>query len=103
MGGLSLNLKLLKQAAVREILGASSPAAAAGVLDLSLYSSLDGSGLSRHDLVTPSFLASLLAFADQDYIHLLPLAGRSGSLADRFIGPPAEGILYAKTGVPCFF
>uniref|UniRef100_A0A7S2W8Y0 D-alanyl-D-alanine carboxypeptidase/D-alanyl-D-alanine-endopeptidase n=1 Tax=Rhizochromulina marina TaxID=1034831 RepID=A0A7S2W8Y0_9STRA len=67
-------------------------------LDTSRYSVLDGSGLSRHDLVTPRFFVDLLLHADEEYVHFLPLAGRTGSLASRFIGTPAEGELYAKTG-----
>mmetsp|Transcript_49504 Transcript_49504/g.97867 ORF Transcript_49504/g.97867 Transcript_49504/m.97867 type:complete len:563 (-) Transcript_49504:159-1847(-) len=70
----------------------------ASVLDLEEYSAVDGSGLSRHDLVTPAFLASLLSFADQRYVSLLPLAGVSGTLSDRFKGTAAEGRLRAKTG-----
>ena len=71
---------------------------AAGTLNTSHYSSVDGSGLSRHDLVTPRFLVSLLAHADWNFVELLPLAGRTGTLAGRFQGTPAEGVLYAKTG-----
>jgi D-alanyl-D-alanine carboxypeptidase/D-alanyl-D-alanine-endopeptidase (penicillin-binding protein 4) len=68
------------------------------VLDLAQYSAYDGSGLSRHDLVCPSFLAALMAFADERYLQLLPLAGVSGTLSSRFIGTAAEGKLRAKTG-----
>lgn len=45
-----------------------------------------------------SFTAARNPAADEAYIKLLPLAGRTGTLANRFIGTPAEGILYAKTG-----
>ena len=67
---------------------------------------VDGSGLSRHNLISPrAFRALFEAMYEQwpraafdGYVALLPVAGRSGTLATRFRGTPAEDILHAKTG-----
>ena len=63
----------------------------------------DGSGLSRHDVVTPETLARVLdamrrhpSFAD--FYDALPIAGVDGSLADRMRGTAAQGNVHAKTG-----
>ena len=60
----------------------------------------DGSGVSRRNLVAPKALTQLLQslYNSTLYRSFLPLAGRSGSLANRYRGTPAEGHLYAKTG-----
>jgi D-alanyl-D-alanine carboxypeptidase/D-alanyl-D-alanine-endopeptidase (penicillin-binding protein 4) len=90
-------------AAVRTVLsnGGGGSASTPGLpvaLNLNELSAADGSGLSRHGLVTPRFLAALVAGADPAFISLLPLAGVSGTLANRFVGTVAEGKLRAKTG-----
>jgi len=77
--------------AVRSVLGGWG-------LDLSLLSQADGSGLTRHGLVTSTFLAALMSAADEAFVELLPLAGETGTLSNRFIGTPAYGKLRAKTG-----
>jgi serine-type D-Ala-D-Ala carboxypeptidase/endopeptidase (penicillin-binding protein 4) len=65
---------------------------------------VDGSGLSRLDRLTTRALASLLraAWADPDirptFVAALPVAGISGTLADRMRRPPARGHVQAKTG-----
>src|SRR3954447_1979264 len=65
---------------------------------------VDGSGLSVLDRVTARELAGILraAWADrgirQDFFAALPVAGRSGTLADRMRRPPARGHVSAKTG-----
>lgn len=63
----------------------------------------DGSGLSRHDLVSPETLVRVLDRIQQDtafavYYNALPIAGVDGTLKDRMKGTPAEGNVHAKTG-----
>eukprot|EP01095_Lingulamoeba_sp_RSL-Kostka_P013306 TRINITY_DN5485_c0_g1_i1.p1 TRINITY_DN5485_c0_g1~~TRINITY_DN5485_c0_g1_i1.p1 ORF type:complete len:508 (-),score=137.20 TRINITY_DN5485_c0_g1_i1:100-1623(-) len=63
----------------------------------------DGSGLSRHNLVsTEALIQTLLTIKSSKYGEiyetLLPVAGESGTLSSRFIGTTAQGILHAKTG-----
>src|SRR2546430_3455328 len=63
----------------------------------------DASGLSRHDLVTPRAVVSLLAFAQKQpwfetYYNSLPVAGIDGTLEDRMKNTPAAGHIHAKTG-----
>ncbi|HVD12643.1 MAG TPA: D-alanyl-D-alanine carboxypeptidase/D-alanyl-D-alanine-endopeptidase [Gaiellaceae bacterium] len=64
----------------------------------------DGSGLSALDRLTTRALAALLraAWADPDirpaFVAALPVAGISGTLADRMRSPPARGNVQAKTG-----
>jgi serine-type D-Ala-D-Ala carboxypeptidase/endopeptidase (penicillin-binding protein 4) len=63
----------------------------------------DGSGLSRHDLVTPRAVVTLLKYAQSQtwfapYYASLPVAGVDGSLQDRMKGTVAEGRIHAKTG-----
>jgi D-alanyl-D-alanine carboxypeptidase/D-alanyl-D-alanine-endopeptidase (penicillin-binding protein 4) len=63
----------------------------------------DGSGLSRHDLVTPRALVALLLYAQKQpwfaaYYDSLPVAGIDGTLEDRMKNSTAAGRLHAKTG-----
>jgi D-alanyl-D-alanine carboxypeptidase/D-alanyl-D-alanine-endopeptidase (penicillin-binding protein 4) len=63
----------------------------------------DGSGLSRHDLVTPRALVALLLYAQKQpwfgaYFESLPVAGVDGTLEDRMKNSIAVGRLHAKTG-----
>ena len=67
------------------------------------YTLVDGSGLSRHDLITPSALVQVLQAmaktpAASVYRASLPVAAKSGTLKNRFRNTPAEGIVQAKTG-----
>jgi len=67
------------------------------------YVFYDGSGLSRQNLVTPHAVVTLLQYVakqpwGQLYSETLPVAGIDGSLADRFHGTPAQGVVLAKTG-----
>jgi len=63
----------------------------------------DGSGISVQNLVTPNALVSLL-WGMRDgpqfelYQSFLPIAGVDGTLEFRFVGTPAEGNVFAKTG-----
>jgi D-alanyl-D-alanine carboxypeptidase/D-alanyl-D-alanine-endopeptidase (penicillin-binding protein 4) len=65
---------------------------------------VDGSGLSSLDRLTTRALAALLRAAWADpvlrpaFVASLPVAGISGTLADRMRTPPARGNVQAKTG-----
>jgi D-alanyl-D-alanine carboxypeptidase/D-alanyl-D-alanine-endopeptidase (penicillin-binding protein 4) len=65
---------------------------------------VDGSGLSLLDRLTPAALASLLTTMWNDVevrlelLSSLPLAGRTGTLADRMRRGAAAGVVRAKTG-----
>jgi len=67
------------------------------------YALADGSGLSRHNLVSPQTLIETLGgMADSPraaiYRESLPVAGVSGTLKGRFRDSPAAGRVRAKTG-----
>ncbi len=67
------------------------------------WTQIDGSGLSRGNELTPSLLVRVLravaASSDAEtFFHLLPIAGQTGTLADRFQGSPVAGRVRAKTG-----
>src|SRR3989441_10373926 len=61
----------------------------------------DASGLSRHDLVTPGAIVTLLAFAQKQpwfgpYYASLPVAGVDGTLEDPMENTPAPGRIYPQ-------
>jgi serine-type D-Ala-D-Ala carboxypeptidase/endopeptidase (penicillin-binding protein 4) len=63
----------------------------------------DGSGLSRNDRRSARAWRELLQAARAqpwaaDFVAALPVAGRSGTLTERFLGTVAEGTVRAKTG-----
>ena len=63
----------------------------------------DGSGMSRHDLVTPRALVALLLYAQKQswfpvYFGSLPVAGIDGTLTDRMKKAGMMGSIHAKTG-----
>jgi serine-type D-Ala-D-Ala carboxypeptidase/endopeptidase (penicillin-binding protein 4) len=63
----------------------------------------DGSGLSRHDMVTPRAIVTLLRYAQAQpwfgpYYASLPVAGVDGTLEERMKNTPAAGRVHAKTG-----
>lgn len=63
----------------------------------------DGSGLSRHDLVTPRAFVTLLDYAQKqiwfpDYFASLPVSGVDGTLTERMKDPATAGRIHAKTG-----
>jgi D-alanyl-D-alanine carboxypeptidase/D-alanyl-D-alanine-endopeptidase (penicillin-binding protein 4) len=67
------------------------------------YVFYDGSGLSRQNLVTPNAVVQLLRYSatqgwGPSFRDTLPVAGKDGSLADRFAGLDARAHVYAKTG-----
>ncbi|MCH8289367.1 MAG: D-alanyl-D-alanine carboxypeptidase/D-alanyl-D-alanine-endopeptidase [Candidatus Marinimicrobia bacterium] len=64
---------------------------------------VDGSGLSRLNLVSPRQVATLLRYMRQHrygkyYYDSLPIAGLDGTIRRRMIGTNAQGNLRAKTG-----
>jgi D-alanyl-D-alanine carboxypeptidase/D-alanyl-D-alanine-endopeptidase (penicillin-binding protein 4) len=72
-------------------------------VDPSGYRLADGSGLSRHNLVSPeTLIATLQAMAVSSdaaaYKASLAVAGVSGTLRSRFLNTPAAGRFYGKTG-----
>ncbi len=72
-------------------------------IDPAGYNLLDGSGLSRLDLVTPSTVLKLLRYmydspAREKWMSILPVAAQDGTLSSRFGATPAAGRVYAKTG-----
>ncbi len=72
-------------------------------LEASGLQMVDGSGLSRQDLVEPRLTAGLLAWAAtrpwfQFYHDSLPIAGVDGTIASRMKGTIAKGVVHAKTG-----
>ncbi|WP_445300901.1 D-alanyl-D-alanine carboxypeptidase/D-alanyl-D-alanine endopeptidase [Microcoleus sp. BR0-C5] len=67
------------------------------------YILADGSGLSRHNLISPEALVQTLRFmanspAASIYRQSLPIAGKSGTLKNRFNVTPNRVIMQAKTG-----
>ncbi len=63
----------------------------------------DGSGLSRHDMVTPRAFVALLQFAQKQpwfaaYFVSLPVAGVDGTLNERMKNSVIAGKIHAKTG-----
>lgn len=69
----------------------------------SSYLLVDGSGLSRHNLLSPEAVVQTLQLMAQSpyaevYRASLPAAGISGTLQRRFQSTPVQGNLRAKTG-----
>jgi serine-type D-Ala-D-Ala carboxypeptidase/endopeptidase (penicillin-binding protein 4) len=67
------------------------------------YFLVDGSGLSRKNLISPEALVQTLRGMAKSptltaYRASLPTAGKTGTLKFRFRGTSAEGIVFAKTG-----
>ncbi len=63
----------------------------------------DGSGLSRHDLVTPRAIVALLKYAQEQtwfapYYESLPVAGVDGTLETQMKNTNATTRIHAKTG-----
>jgi serine-type D-Ala-D-Ala carboxypeptidase/endopeptidase (penicillin-binding protein 4) len=64
----------------------------------------DGSGLSRHDLITPAAVVSLYSYMgnqsrfSQAWRNSLTIGGVDGTLASRFKGTAAQGNIRGKTG-----
>lgn len=113
----NMHAEILTKAAGRQVSGQGSWDAGVRALggklsglgvDPSTLLMVDGSGLSRMDLVTPGQLTSLLSAAKgrpwfQTWYDALPIAGNSdrligGTLRKRMGGTPAANNLHAKTG-----
>lgn len=67
------------------------------------YNFRDGSGLSRLNLVTPNTVIKLLRHMyagphRDDWISLLPIGGKDGTLYNRMVDTAAAGRIFAKTG-----
>ncbi len=63
----------------------------------------DGSGLSRHDMVTPRAFVTMLQYAQKQswfapYYASLPVAGVDGTLTERMKNAGLTGKIHAKTG-----
>ena len=63
----------------------------------------DGSGLSRHDYLSPRAIVQVLDVMRQHthfpiFYDALPIAGVDGTIENRMRGTPAEGNVHAKTG-----
>lgn len=75
-------------------------------VDTSRIQMVDGSGLSRQNLVNPESIVKLLQYMWQHrntdvsaaFYSSLPIGGRDGSLQYRFTSGPARGNVRAKTG-----
>ncbi|MBW4620490.1 MAG: D-alanyl-D-alanine carboxypeptidase/D-alanyl-D-alanine-endopeptidase [Cyanosarcina radialis HA8281-LM2] len=72
-------------------------------VDPQSYILVDGSGLSRHNFISPDALVQTLKAMTRSphakiYRESLPLAGISGSLKRRFVNTSAQDIVRAKTG-----
>ncbi len=63
----------------------------------------DGSGLTRHDLVSPETMVKILTAIQRDtafsaFYDALPIAGVDGTISSRMRGTPAQNNMHAKTG-----
>jgi serine-type D-Ala-D-Ala carboxypeptidase/endopeptidase (penicillin-binding protein 4) len=72
-------------------------------IDPAGYNLLDGSGLSRLDLVTPSTVLKLLRYMYDSplrdkWLSILPVAAQDGTLSSRMGNTAAAGRVFAKTG-----
>lgn len=73
-------------------------------VDTSRLEIVDGSGVSRYNLISPDILIEWLRAAYEnprwgaEFVASLPIAGVDGTLENRMRGTPAEGVLRAKTG-----
>ncbi|MBU0825243.1 MAG: D-alanyl-D-alanine carboxypeptidase/D-alanyl-D-alanine-endopeptidase [Alphaproteobacteria bacterium] len=84
------------QAAVRQLM------TQAGVAETS-YDFSDGSGMSSYNRISPRAAVGLLSWIARQpwsmaWRDTLPIAGRDGTLQNRFKGTLLEGKLFAKTG-----
>lgn len=67
------------------------------------YKLRDGSGLSRHNLITPASLVTILKVMNNSqykdtFYNSLAIAGENGTLKNRFVNTNIANNLYGKTG-----
>lgn len=73
-------------------------------MDVSKMVILDGSGMSRYNLMSPHQLVQLLTWIDQKFLNSselissLPVSGVDGCLKNRMTDPSIKGRVRAKTG-----
>ena len=74
-------------------------------IDTSLAQVVDGSGLSRYNLVSATMTTQLLAYMwsrpdsiRSAFYDSLPIGGVDGTLSGRYDDGPARGLVHAKTG-----
>ncbi len=73
-------------------------------VDSTSYIVVDGSGVSRYDVINANMIVRLLAHMYNDftvsseYLTSLPIAGVDGTIQNRMVGTAAQGKLRAKTG-----
>ena len=68
-------------------------------IDATQLRMVDGSGLSRYNLLSPQLVVNLLKYMySETFLTSLPMAGVDGTLKNRMKGTPLEGNLKAKTG-----
>lgn len=71
--------------------------------DKSSYKIKDGSGLSRHNLISPETIVDVLTYRYKrpyfdDFVSTLSIAGVDGTLENRFKRSDLKGNIYGKTG-----
>jgi len=84
------------QAVMRKVMGEAG-------LPATSYFFADGSGMSSYNRITPRGAVGLLSWISRQpwsmaWRETLPIAGRDGTLQNRFKGTILEGKLFAKTG-----
>lgn len=84
------------QAVMRKVMGEAG-------LPATSYFFADGSGMSSYNRITPRGAVGLLSWISRQpwsmaWRETLPIAGRDGTLQNRFKGTLLEGKLFAKTG-----
>jgi len=73
-------------------------------IDSTSYTVVDGSGVSRYDVINANLIIRLLTHMYNDftvsseYLASLPIAGVDGTIQNRMVGTAAQGKLRAKTG-----